>query len=179
MKVRAHVDYFTRDFRSAAIHGQMAVELGRSLGLTYEVMLNLHALGDTLIRLEDLPRAHGALQQSLALCDESGYERLANHNRMLLAYLDGLQGNADAIRLLRQGVAYAESKDYTWDVIGGRALLARLLHRAGSLDAARDEYSRTRALALKAGHRLVADDCEQALAKMATPSQRSRRDSVS
>ena len=166
MKVRALVDYFTRDFVSAALNGQKAIEMGRALGLTYEVMLNLHTLGDTLVHLDDLPRAYGAFQQSLALCDECGYERLANYNRMFLAFLDGLQGAPDAARLLRQGIAYAESKDFIWDVIGGRALLARLLHRGGLLEAAGEQYEKAKALAVKAGHRLVADDCEEALGRL-------------
>ena len=166
MKVRALVDYFTRDFVSAALNGQKAIEMGRALGLTYEVMLNLHTLGDTLVHLDDLPRAYGAFQQSLALCDECGYERLANYPRMFLAFLDGLQGAPDAARLLRQGIAYAESKDFIWDVIGGRALLARLLHRGGLLEAAGEQYEKAKALAVKAGHRLVADDCEEALGRL-------------
>jgi eukaryotic-like serine/threonine-protein kinase len=166
MKVRALVDYFTRDFASAAVNGHKAIEMGRALGLTYEVMLNLHTLGDTLVRLDDLPRAYSAFQQSLALCDECGYERLANYNRMFLAFLDGLKGAPEAARLLRQGIAYAESKDYTWDVIGGRALLARLLHREGLLEPAAEQYEKARALAVRAGHRLVADDCEEALGKL-------------
>jgi tetratricopeptide (TPR) repeat protein len=162
-KVRALVDYFTRDFHSAAVHCEKAIDMGRELGLTYEVMLNLHNFGDILLYLGDLPRAYGALRQSLALCEECGYERLANFNRMFLAYLDGLQGTADAERLLRQGIAYADSKYFTWDVVSGGLLLAKLLDRCGRLDVAREEYEKTRALALSAGHRFVADDCEQAL----------------
>ena len=168
-KIRALVDYFTRDFRSAAAHSEKAIDMGREMGIGYEVMLNLHNLGDILIHLNDLPRAYGAIQQSLALCEESGYERLANYNRMFLAFLDGIQGKVDGEKLLRQGIAYAESKDFTWDVIGGRVLLAGLLHRGGQLDEARLEYERTRALAVAAGHRLVVDDCEIALKKLGPP----------
>ena len=82
----------------------------RELGITYEVMLNLHNLGDILVHTGDLPRAYGAIRQSLALCEECGYERLANYNRMFLAFLDGVQGTVDGEKLLRQGIAYAESK---------------------------------------------------------------------
>ena len=165
-KVRALVDYFTRDFRSAALHTEKAIDMAREMGIGYEVMLNLHNLGDILVHLDDLPRAYGAIRQSLALCEESGYERLANYNRMFLAFLDGIQGTVDGEKLLRQGIAYAESKDFTWDVIGGRVLLANLLHRRGQLEAAREEYERTRALAVAAGHRLVVDDCDIALQKL-------------
>ncbi len=164
---RALVDYHTRDFRSAAAYSERAIEMGRELGLTYEVSLNLHNLGDILVQLDDLPRAYGAIRQSLALCEESGYERLTNHNRMMLAFLDGLQGAADAEKLLRHGIAYAESKDFTWDIVRGHLLLAKLLHRSGDLAAARDEYLKTQALAVEAGHGLLADDCAQALQKLA------------
>jgi tetratricopeptide (TPR) repeat protein len=162
-RVRALVDHFTRDFRSAALHCEKAIEMGRELGLTYEVMVNLHNLGAALVYLDDLPRAYGAFQQSLALCEESSYERLANYNRMFLAFLDGLQGTADGPKLLDQGVAYAESREFTWDVVGGRALLAKLLHRRGDADEARLAYEKARALAVSAGHSLIADDCDQAL----------------
>jgi serine/threonine protein kinase/tetratricopeptide (TPR) repeat protein len=165
-KVRALVDYFTKDFRSAALHSEKAIDVSREMGIGYEVMLNLHNLGDILVHLDDLPRAYGAFRQSLALCEESGYERLANYNRMFLAFLDGLQGRGDGEKLLKQGIAYAQSKDFTWDVIGGRVLLARLLHKAGLLDVARTEYERTRALAVAAGHRLVVDECDTALQKL-------------
>jgi tetratricopeptide (TPR) repeat protein len=168
-KVRSLVDYLTRDFRSAAAHSEKAIDMGREAGLTYEVALNLHNLGDILVHLDDMPRAYGAIRQSLALCEEYGYERLANQNRMFLAFLDGIQGTVDGEPLLRQGIAYAESKDFTWDVIGGRLLLAKLLHRLGQVDGARAEYDKTRSLAATAGHRLVADECELALRKLDPP----------
>jgi predicted ATPase len=180
-KIRALVDYFTRDFRSAALRSEEAIHLGREIGLAHEVMLNLHNLGGILVHLGDLPRAYGAIQQSLALCEESGDERYANYNRMLLAFLDGIQGLGSALsapsgrdqrardgeKLLRQGIAYAASKEFTWDVIGGRLLLANLLRQLGQLEDARTEYKKTQELAVEAGHRLVADDCEIALEELA------------
>jgi serine/threonine protein kinase/tetratricopeptide (TPR) repeat protein len=166
-RTRALVDYHTRDFRSAAAHTERAIEMGRELGLTYEVTLNLHNLGDILMQLDDLPRAYGAIRQSLALCEEYGFERLTNHNRMVLAFLDGLQGAAEAEKTLRHGVAYAESKDFTWDIVRGHLLLARLLHHRGDLAAARDEYVRTGVLAEEAGHRLLAEEAAHALQKLA------------
>lgn len=137
------------------------------MGLTYEVMLNLHHLGNTLVHLEDLPRAYGAVGQSLALCEECGDERFANYNRMLLAFLDGIQGTVDGEKLLRHGIAYAEAKDFTSDVVGGRLLLANLLFRVGRSETARAEYWSTLELATGAGHRLIADDCQVALSMLA------------
>ncbi len=111
----------------------------------------------------DFAKAFGALQQSGALCDDLGYERLGNLNRMCVAYLDGLVGNKDAERLLRQGISYAEHHDFTWDVISGRLLLAQLLAKRERSDEALFEFLRLRELAERAGNRLVASDCDSAL----------------
>ena len=165
-RVRALVDYFTRDFRSAVQRNEEAIGLARDMGLAHEVMLNMHNLGHALVCLDDLPRAYGAIQQSLSLSCELGDERFANDNRMVLAYLDGIKGTVDGERLLRQGIAYAESKEFTWDVIGGQGLLAKLLRRLGQRSAAREEYEKASKLAVAAGHRLVADDCERALEEL-------------
>lgn len=162
-KLHALIDYFARDFRAAAIHSEKSIDLSIELGQRSETAIGLHNLGDILVRLDDHPRAYGALKQSLALCDELGHDRLASHNRMFLAYLDGRAGDADAERVLRQGIQYAEANDFTWDVLGGHLLLAKLLEKRGDIDAARLEYRALRDLARAAGNRLVADDCEAAL----------------
>src|SRR5439155_920013 len=82
-----------------------------------------HNVGHLLVHLDDFPRAYGAIRQSIALCDEGGFERLASHNRMFLAFLDGVAGDAAGADLLRQGIRYAEAHDYTWDALSGRYLL--------------------------------------------------------
>lgn len=167
VNVRSAVDLLTRDFRSAVLHSEMAIEMSREMGLTHEAMLNLHNLGVALVQLDDAPRAYQAFRESLGLCEEYGYERLANYNRMFLAYLDGMKGTADADKLLGQGMAYAESREFVWEIVAGGALLARLLHRRGQIDAARSEYERARVAATRAGHKLVADECEMALVRLA------------
>jgi tetratricopeptide (TPR) repeat protein len=167
-KLRALVDYFSRDWRAAAGASEKAIDMAREAGLTYEVAVNFHNLGDILVRLNDLARAYGAIQQSLALCEESGYERLASHNRMFLSFLDAVAGDHEAGKQLRQGIRYAETNDFTWDVISGRSLLAQLLQRQNERDAARLEWQKLREIARKAGNRLVLDDCDDALRAMAT-----------
>jgi serine/threonine protein kinase/tetratricopeptide (TPR) repeat protein len=167
-KLRGFMEYFARDFRAAAGAAERAIDKARALGLTYEVALNLHNLGDALIRLGDLARAYGAIQQSLALCDEAGFERLASHNRMFLAFLDALAGHAEAEKTLVQGIRYAEANDFTWDVIGGRSLLAQLLQKRGDVDAAKAEYEKLRTISRDAGNAMVAEDAEAALVGMAS-----------
>ncbi len=165
-KVRGFIDYFSRDFRSAALVFERVIDKARALGLTYEVAANLHNLGDNLVRLSDFARAYGALQQSLALCDESGFERLASHNRMLLAFLDAHAGDPDAEKTLVQGIRYAEANDFTWDVIGGHALLGQLLQRRGNLGGSRSEFQKLLSLGRDSGNQIAIDDAEAALNDM-------------
>jgi eukaryotic-like serine/threonine-protein kinase len=165
-KLRSLIAYFARDFQVAAASSALAVDVARAIGLPYEVAINLHNLADILILQGDPARAYGALKQSVALCDELGYERLASHNRMYLAYLDALAGDVEAEKVLVQGILYAESNDFTWDVISGRHLLARLHMNRGEADAARLAYQKLRELARASGNRLVADDCVTALRSM-------------
>ena len=167
-KLRALVEYFARDFRAAAAGAEKAIDMARPLGLSYEVAINLHNLGECLIRLNDFPRAYGAIRQSVGLCDECGFERLASQNRMYLAFLDGVAGDKDAETTLRQGIRYAEANDFTWDAINGRWLLAQLFQRRAAVGAARTEFDRLRELARAAGNRLVVDDCDIALQALAS-----------
>ncbi len=168
-KLRALMLYFARDFRAAALSAERAIDTARDLGLSYEVAVNLHNLGDILVRLEDYPRAYGAIKQALAVADESGFERLSNHNRMFLAFLDGRAGDLGAAATLQQGIRYAEANDFKWDVLGGRLLLARLHDHRGDKDGARLEYQKLRDLARAAGNRLVEADCHGALRDMGSP----------
>ncbi len=167
-KLRSLIEYFTREFRAAVNESERAVRLARDLGVGYEVAINLHNLGDFLVRVGDLPRAYGAIRQSIELCEEAGFERLASHNRMFLAFLDGAAGDEAAEPLLRQGIRYAEAHGYTWDAVNGRALLAQLVQRRGDLERARVEYERAGKIARESGNRLLADDCESALRAMAS-----------
>jgi serine/threonine protein kinase/tetratricopeptide (TPR) repeat protein len=166
-KLRGLVHFFLRDFRLAAVEIEKAIDVARALGLTYEVAVNLHNLGDVLIHLDDYARAYGALQQSLALCDEYAFERLATHNRMLLAYLAGCKGDLEGDKHLDQGISYAEANEFWWDVINGRLLRARLLQRRGKHEEAKHAFHSLRVLAKTNGHRMVVDDCDAALAEYA------------
>jgi tetratricopeptide (TPR) repeat protein len=165
-KVRSLIEYFARDFRSGAVAAERAIDYARGLGLSYEVAVNLHNLGDFLIRLADFPRAYGAIRQSVALCDEFAFDRLASQNRMFLAFLDGVAGDANAEGTLRQGIRYAEANDFGWDNVNGRLLLAWLFQRRGASAAARAELEALLVLARNMGNHLVVDDCESALREL-------------
>jgi tetratricopeptide (TPR) repeat protein len=165
-KLRGFVAFFSRDFREAAVAFEKTVDMARSVGLGYEVAANLHHLGDSLLRLGDLARSYGAFSQSLAYTDEFGFERLGNLNRMYLAYLDAVAGKRGAEGLLLQGLRYAEANEFTWDVVGGRSLLAQLYRRNGDLERARAEYEELGNVARAAGNSLGVYDATQALTEI-------------
>ncbi|MFO0675091.1 MAG: protein kinase [Polyangiaceae bacterium] len=160
------VEYFSRDFRSAALAFERAADMARDVSIVYEIAVNLHNLGDTLVRLDDYARAYGAFQQSLLHCDESGFERLGSLNRMFLAYLDAVQGEVGAQDLVEQAVRYAEANEFRWDEVSGRALLAALHARKGNVREARSEYERLAEVARETGNRLAAEDAASALAAL-------------
>jgi tetratricopeptide (TPR) repeat protein len=162
------VSFFSRDFAAAISAGQKAVELARKTGLTYEVAINLHILGEAFFRIDDLPRAYACFQQSKALCEEIAEERLRAHNRSFLAYLDAVSDYEATEAALTESASYARAHSYSWDEVNARFLLARLHQRLGRLDEARREFERCRQLTQAVGFRLIDDDCRVALAELAS-----------
>jgi eukaryotic-like serine/threonine-protein kinase len=146
-KIRGLIFHFTRDFRSAVAAFERGVDLARASGLSYEVALALHNMGDALIWLGSFARSHVAFRESLSICDEYGYDRLASHDRMYLAFLDAEKGRGDATTTLRDLIAIAEARGYIWDVLDGRHLLGTLAFRQGDIDTARTELGLVRDMA--------------------------------
>lgn len=146
-KIRGLIFHFTRDFRSAVAAFERGVDLARASGLSYEVALALHNMGDALIWLGSFARSHVAFRESLSICDEYGYERLGAHDRMYLAFLDAEKGRGDATTTLRDLIAIAEARGYIWDVLDGRHLLGTLAFRQGDIDTARTELGLVRDMA--------------------------------
>jgi eukaryotic-like serine/threonine-protein kinase len=166
-RVRCLIDYFAADHRAASAACELAIDAARHLGLTYEVAENLLLLGEIFIRLDDLPRAYGAIKQASALSEESAHERLKVSCRTFLSFLDAVQGDREAERILQEGVDYAMRHDFTSDRILGSWLTASLQMRRGAKDAARAEFARLLELAREAGNTLVERDCDVVVATSA------------
>jgi eukaryotic-like serine/threonine-protein kinase len=159
-RTRCLSDYFAADYRAASASCELAIDSARLLGLTYEVAENLLLLGEIFIRLDDLPRAYGAIKQAAALADEGSHERMRMNCLTFLSFLDAVQGDRNADKILKEGIDYAEARDFTSDHITGTWLLAVLQTRRGARDAARAEYVKLLELAREAGNSLVERDCE-------------------
>jgi Flp pilus assembly protein TadD len=165
-KLAQLVAFFNRDFVGAIEAGERAVELARQAGLAYEVAINLHILGEALLRNGELPRAYASFQQSTALCEEIAEDRLRAHNRSFLAYLDAVSNQEGAYATLADSAAYAQSHNYSWDEVNARHLLAQLYRQNGRSTEARSEFERCRKLAHSVGFRLIEEDCRIAVGEI-------------
>ncbi|MGK3997833.1 serine/threonine-protein kinase [Sorangium sp. So ce1024] len=165
-KQRVLVHVFLRDFEAAVKTSARAVDLARSAGLRFETAAALHNLGDASRRLGDLPRAYAALTKSRELAEESGHERLVSINRAHLAYLDGLNGAADAVDLLEELARYADARSYRTDALESRYLLGALLKHRGLVSDARRELAEVLELASAYGNKLIADDARGAMSEL-------------
>lgn len=164
-KIRGLIHYFTRDFRSAAAAFERGADLARASGLSYEVALALHNAGDALVWLGNFARSHVVFCESLSTCEEYGYERLAAHNRMYLAFLEADKGNNDTT-VLRELIAIAEAHGYLWDVLDGRHLLGTLAFRRGDTDTARTELGIVQALARDNHNQLLEHSASEMLEQL-------------
>jgi tetratricopeptide (TPR) repeat protein len=154
-KMRGLILYFTRDFHGSAAASERAVDLARAAGLSFEVALNLHNMGDSLLWLGSFARAHVAFRESKATCEEYGYSRLLMHDLMYLTFLEGEKGRGDPVDTLQDLIEAALAKGYTWDALNGRYLLGMLAFRKGDEALARTELQRVRDLARECHNHLL------------------------
>jgi serine/threonine protein kinase len=158
-RTRAVIAAFKKDWGAAAEASEEAAEKAKSAGLTREVAANLHNQGEALVRLGELARGYAVLHASLALAEESGSERIANHDRLLLAYLDAVDGLPGADEMLASSIANAEARGWVLDHLTGRFLLGRLHAQRGEMDTARRELHAVQKRAQELGNRPLARDC--------------------
>jgi hypothetical protein len=156
---RGTICAFRRDWAASAEAFEEAAERAKSAGLVREAAANLRDQGDALVRMGDLARGYAVLHASLALAEESGSERIANFDRLLLAYLDAVDSLPGADEMLDSSLTNAEARGWTFDHLTGRFLLGRLHAQRGDMDAARRELLDVRERAIALGNRPLARDC--------------------
>ncbi len=144
-KQRVLIALLARDYASAVQSSAEAVERARESGIPYELAAALHNLGDAAHRSGDHRRAYAALTESLRICVEAGIDRIAALNRLHLAYLDAIRGDAQAEATLVEHVDLAEARGLVADGLEGRLLHLAALRARGAnrfaLAAARAAYA--------------------------------------
>lgn len=108
-----------------------ALELRRGTGYRPGVVVNLHNIGDALMRLGDNARAFAAFQKARDAAEESGLARGVAMNDIYLGYLTGLRGEPSGMDILRQATAAATQLRDEETALTGRWLEGRLMKRQG------------------------------------------------
>ncbi len=103
-----------------------ALQVRQGLGYRFGEVVNLHNIGDALVRIGDLARAYASFEQSRELARECGWERGMVMNDVFLAYLRGVRGEEAAEGLEKAG-AWASRLGDREMAVQARWLLARLL----------------------------------------------------
>jgi tetratricopeptide (TPR) repeat protein len=163
LKSRMLAYFFARDFRTASETAEKIADVARDAGLHFEHGIALHNLGDAKIRLGEHAAAYAALQQSLALAEEGGHERLVAINRAPIAYLDGLAGDGSGLQRLAEITAWNHSRGYLWDELNARYWLGLLHVAKRDRVAAIEELSLARGLAQKLAMKSMVVDAEEGL----------------
>ena len=126
----------------ALVEFRRALELRRGLGYRPGEVVNLHNIGDTLLRMGDMGRAWAAFEQSRELASDCAWDRGVVMNDVFLHYLRGVRGE-DVTALLDADAALANrlgERDmaYTarWSVLRLRGDVEGALDLAAECDSA-------------------------------------------
>jgi eukaryotic-like serine/threonine-protein kinase len=138
---------------------EQAADHARRAGLSRELAANLHNQAEALVHMGELARGYAVLHASLAVAEENGYDRIANFDRMFLAYLDALDALPGGDEMLSSCIAVAEQRCWELDHLTGRYLCGKLLAQRGELHAAGRELNAVRELAVRLQNRPLARDC--------------------
>ncbi len=158
-KARGACFHFAGEYALGVEAEGAIVALARRTGLRFDESAHLHNVGELYLRLGDRARARAAILESYAIARDIGAERSQKHNEMLLAYLDG---RTDKLTQLAEGAHAASDR---WLELYTRYWLGRLLVTTGSPDARR-ALEGARVIALNLKIRVVAEDCEEAIARL-------------
>ena len=158
-KARVLCFAFAREYARAGENAALAAELSHRFGLRYEECAHLHNVGDAYLRIGELEPARAALVASSVLAGDIGAEHVRLHNEVLIAYLDA---NSSRVEELADAFRAANN---SWHELHARYWLGRRLTDDGAARA-RKEVARALELARKLKVRMVADECERALAEL-------------
>jgi len=131
-KNRSIIAYFCGRFDVACDAGERHVALAKAAKMAYEVAVGKHNLAENQLWLGDPERAKQTMTEALEIAREHGFHRLLAHDQMFLIYMNADDRAEDAIPALLAALETAESRNYLWDALNGRFLLAKLCVRAKS-----------------------------------------------
>ncbi len=157
---------FAKDYAGAVPVADQAIADARLARLPFHESVALHNFGDVLHRLGRYADSRAALRASQELAETHQFEALLRANRSHLRYLDGLEGDAQAVLALEHEIADAEARGALGDAVDLRCLIARAFHKHGQLERAAIEYEAVLRLSSSTGQKLAHEEAESALAQL-------------
>jgi serine/threonine protein kinase/tetratricopeptide (TPR) repeat protein len=164
--VRTQIHAQAGRFREAADAAVQAASQAEELGFSYELASSLSEQAAALARLGESARARAAVASALAVAEEAGAERVIVRCRLVLGYLEGVDGGFRALDAQRGHVAFAESHGWISDSLLGRYFLGRAAIRLGAVDVARTELLLASRIAASTGNQAQSDQCTAELMKL-------------
>jgi eukaryotic-like serine/threonine-protein kinase len=134
-KERGLIAYGIGDFARAVPAFEREAALCQAAGFTYERVVALHNMGDSLMLAGDTKAAERVFAEATELADRHHLLRLASLNRMYLAYLRASGRVAEAIGEIRAAIRRIEASGEPGDALNGQCLVAKLLVDAKDPDA--------------------------------------------
>lgn len=145
-----------------------ALDVRQGLGYREGVVTNLHNVGDTLLRMDEVARAWASFTHARELASEVGWARGEAMNEVYLAYIDGTRGDGEALARLHAARSRAESLADKETAAQAAWLLGRLHLNRGEVAPARDHLTQARAQAEALAADLLLRDIGQDLAHLDT-----------
>ncbi|MCB9763061.1 MAG: tetratricopeptide repeat protein [Alphaproteobacteria bacterium] len=121
-------------FDRALAYFREALELRRGTGYRPGVVINLHNIGDALLRLGERGRAFAAFQRSRDAAMEVGLARGVAMNEVYLGYLSAVRGQPTGMALLSGAADRAKALGDEETALTGRWLEGRLLLKEGQVE---------------------------------------------
>lgn len=175
-KTSSLIWYHAREFEKAALESEHALETAREYNVFSEIAVNAHNAGDAWARLGEFRRAYTNLRISQDVCVEQGFDKLANLNNVVLAFVDAIGFGSDAARArIENSLKYAEQHGYKWDILHCNFLLGVIARERGDVELARDRLRDALLLAQELDNHLYIEDCQRMLREMTSVPPPARR----
>lgn len=140
-------------YAEAVDAAERALEIAKEVGLTYEIALTSHELGEAHLRLNDHRRAFASLRYSYEMARDHGFDALRWANERTLGFIDAMRfGSDDARTAVVNATQKAQEHGFVRDVIQGRYYLAVIDQYRGAADEARTALREVLRLASERGH---------------------------
>jgi tetratricopeptide (TPR) repeat protein len=163
-KSRGLVHFLLREWEDALACSEKALELAKEYHIPYELAVNSHNIGDIQIRQGNFKKAFTSLSYSFEVSREHGFTKLEMFNMSLLGYIDAVRfGSAEGLEKIKQGIRFAQDKQYIWDLIQNKYFLGLAHFELEQYEEARQALQEAVHLGKTTGNIMYVEDSEQLL----------------